>query len=965
MKNLKKLLSLFLAVTMIVTSFAAISVSAEEETSASETAQTTKFSDVSKSAKYATAVEVLNKLSIVNGYEDGTFGPDNNVTRAEFAAMLLRMLGLDQTIAPQEAPFPDVAVEYWAAGTIDSAKRSGIITGYEDGTFGPEKNVSYEEALTMIIRAIGYSNYSAPSEIWYSTYVESARRLNITDKADGNVGTLATRACIAQLIYNTLDVYYRENDTIRSQTIMEKYLGIEKKEGIIASNSYTSLSSPDVNLKENEVMIMESETGKTQTYRVDNLTEYDDMLGAKITFYSRSSKNSSYDEIVMFTAKNSVEKQTIDASLLEDSKCQDNVISYYKTSKATSLSTFALDSNNVVIYNGKLYADTAEMSSFAEVLADGNLPDVGQISVLNRDNDSDYDVVFIDAYEHYAVSSVVSSTYTVTDKISSVDGKSVVLDTTDDSQIISFVSNKGAKLSFGSIRKNVAIAVKESNANSGTKLITVVIMNDTVSGEVSAISSNSLKIGSTEYEYSPIAAWKTEDSISAPEKGKKYTLFLDVNGKVFAYVKTESTDEDAKYGYIIGFKQSSSSSMSEEPIYLQILTQTGTKQWIPFAKNTRINGDSINGDYSGAESILADEAEKQAKLDDLRNQAARQLIKYTVKTSNGTTVFDEITTVTDETDTTGGDAEDDELRMFGGFDSNDSVKYSSSSKQFSSGSQKVYLGSAIVFVVPEDMKNSDDYKKGSTSDFTSGKYYHIEAFDISTSKTAKVIVLYGGDSTTPVKATTAYFRVEEIIEDMNDTNNETMLKVIGYEGTSTSLKEYWISPKTESEANRLEKGDIVRFGLDSDGFSTVDSEDILYSASTDAYYFAWDDDRCNGDRPTASEIEYAKDKTSADIKVILGTLVSYDDDYIIISTDEDGDTSDDMEMMRVETSRISNAQFLKYDTDEDPVEITAMTGESSAQIMDSLATYEESGSSAAKVLLIMQSGTVKTIIVIE
>ena len=219
MKNLKKILCMFLAVALMVTSFAAVSVMAEE--TETQAAETTMFPDVLKSAKYANAVEVLNKLSIINGYPDGTFGPEKNVTRAEFAAILLRTLGMDQNLAPLEAPFPDVPTDFWAAGTIDSAKRLGIITGYDDGTFGPGNNVAYEEALTMIIRAINYSNYSAPGELWYASYLESARRLDIVKDAIGNVGNPASRACIAQFIYNTLEVNVRENDIITYQLIMD------------------------------------------------------------------------------------------------------------------------------------------------------------------------------------------------------------------------------------------------------------------------------------------------------------------------------------------------------------------------------------------------------------------------------------------------------------------------------------------------------------------------------------------------------------------------------------------------------------------------------------------------------------------------------------------------------------------------------------------------------------------------
>ena len=209
MKNLKKLLCAIIAIA-ITASCVAVPAFAEEQPMLISAKQGTVFKDVAGTEKWADAVIMLNKLSIINGYEDGTFGPMNNVTRSEFAALLLRMLGMDQTAAPAVKPFTDVDTAFWAAGTINAAKTMGIITGYDDGTFRPMNNVSYEEALTMIIRAIGYENFSAPSQtVWYESYYNSAQKLKITENAVGSIGTPATRSCIAQLIYDTLDVNTR------------------------------------------------------------------------------------------------------------------------------------------------------------------------------------------------------------------------------------------------------------------------------------------------------------------------------------------------------------------------------------------------------------------------------------------------------------------------------------------------------------------------------------------------------------------------------------------------------------------------------------------------------------------------------------------------------------------------------------------------------------------------------------
>ncbi len=981
MKNLKRILSVFLAIAVLASCLVALPVFAEETESEPEavtetvTDSTAAFTDVNKTDKFANAVTVLNKLSIINGYEEAngtfTFKPYNNVTRAEFAALLLRMLGMDQTAAPLVAPFPDVPTSLWAAGTIEAAKNLKIITGYEDGTFGPNNNVSYEEALTMIVRAIGYENYSAPGTEWYSRYVNSAQRLGITKNAVGAVGTPATRSCIAQFIYDTLEVQSRENDEIKEETVMEVYLGLERAEGIIASNGVTSLDSPDVNLRENEIIIADRKTGDTETFRVADVSEYSSMLGATVTYYYKEDKASGYKDVVMFTVKDITSSITIDAEQIDASTALS--ISYYKSEKASNTTDVSLDANNVVIFNGKLYGNTGEESRFATSM----VPTLGSIKLLNTDNDSDYDIVFVDSYEFYAVSSVLASTYTVVDdKITTTEKRTKILNYEDDDQIINFVDINGKKLSFSSIKKNTtSICVKESHNNNGTKMYTVVIIN-TVSGEVKSKSSDSCTVGSKTYNFSPNATWE-----AAPEKGGSYTFFLDINGDIVAYTKDETAAASSTYGYITNYgRERGDSGLDNSPVKLVVLTQSNSKAEIYLHKSTKINDAPIGEDYEGAIATLEETAAFQAigyvadEEEGLGEKGARQLIKYTTKTAkiNGETktVFDTIVTVTDESDddTEGGDADAEVLRMYGGFDrSDDNVQYKTSpSRQFKSGSNTVYYGSAIVFVVPDNMSDSSAYRKGSSSDFRNGNNYNIEVFDMSKTSNAKVIVLYGGNSTTEVDSTTPLFRVKEYYEEENPNNhNESMLKIIGYKDAATSTTEYWVSPSSEDRVETLAEGDIVRFGTDADGFVTLAAENILYKTGKSAYIHAWNDNYKD-----TSEV---KEMPSPDIKIVYGTLYSTEDDTVIVASEFLGvdeeidaafDATDETTVLRLDASKFSSTKFYQYDIDNGEAEITEV--EEGAAVLETLDTFTETeDSSAAKVFVYLRDGSVKFVLIIN
>jgi hypothetical protein len=93
-------------------------------------------------------IKVLIDKNIIVGYPDGTFKPDQPVTRAEFAALLNKAFEL-QPIRESRA-FKDVSANYWAAAVIDKAYRSGFLAGYPNGTFGPDRNIIRIESLVSL-----------------------------------------------------------------------------------------------------------------------------------------------------------------------------------------------------------------------------------------------------------------------------------------------------------------------------------------------------------------------------------------------------------------------------------------------------------------------------------------------------------------------------------------------------------------------------------------------------------------------------------------------------------------------------------------------------------------------------------------------------------------------------------------------------------------------------------------------
>ncbi len=109
------------------------------------------FGDVDTDAWYNTAVSTMAKMGIVKGYPDGEFKPDENITRAEFAAIAARFD--EKSADTNTTSFADI-VNHWAENEINKAVSNGWVLGYEDGTFRPEKSITRAETMTLVNRVL-------------------------------------------------------------------------------------------------------------------------------------------------------------------------------------------------------------------------------------------------------------------------------------------------------------------------------------------------------------------------------------------------------------------------------------------------------------------------------------------------------------------------------------------------------------------------------------------------------------------------------------------------------------------------------------------------------------------------------------------------------------------------------------------------------------------------------------------
>ena len=194
---MKKLLAMVLALVMTLS----LAVSANAA-----------FKDADKvSADYSEAVAVLNGMGVFKGYEDGSFQPQGNITRAEVAAIVYRVYTADVKDAKASMyatynKFSDMAGAGWAQGYIGYCANAALVKGYPNGTFQPSGKVTGYEVLAMILRAIGYDqNNEFTGADWALHVAQTAQQAGVLKNVKGvDLNAPATRELVAELLFRAI-----------------------------------------------------------------------------------------------------------------------------------------------------------------------------------------------------------------------------------------------------------------------------------------------------------------------------------------------------------------------------------------------------------------------------------------------------------------------------------------------------------------------------------------------------------------------------------------------------------------------------------------------------------------------------------------------------------------------------------------------------------------------------------------
>lgn len=581
--------------------------------------------------KYEEAIVKLAALNTIKGYEDGSFKPENTITRAELATVITFVLGLqDAAELAKESPtkFSDVKAGEWYTGYINIAANENVIAGYPDGTFRPSENVSYSEAVTMLVNALGLKPVVDKSGgTWPSNYMSKAAQLGITKVLSSvNGSAKAIRGDVFLMAWETLlqeqwgATGFNDQGEITYGNLKKTLLEVKYPDYVYNNNGkmeakyfeevlVTNTPATKDTLKANQIEIelediatmlgiTSSTASDTKPYKVSNdkivicLPENVDassLLGKEVTIFFGKDNCVSY----IGATSDALSRGELEKIEVSNSKVKVDGTKYTLTSDAD------LYINNVEVNEAIATIDDEDVKtklSYLETLTEDMNGIIKADMLLNSSNkitslqisiagtfDIDLEAGGKYEFEQFIVKNIRSDS-TLVDLNGTRKFKTEDIDD-EDSDVI--VTKNGKIISAEDIEVgNVIMTAKNPDGN--LRLITVT--DEIVTGTLDKVSSKyALKINGTTYEQGADAMMSTEDDLDEVENlssdistliDSEVTLHLDSNGNYVLAMGESEVTLARQYGIVARTPQASDIMYddNDEPyLRLQVIDKDGNK----------------------------------------------------------------------------------------------------------------------------------------------------------------------------------------------------------------------------------------------------------------------------------------------------------------------------------------------------------------------------------------------------
>ena len=519
--------------------------------------------------EYEGAASLLCALEIMVG--DGSdFKPDDNVTRAEFAKILIKTLNLDSASEAYTPTglFTDVPTSEWYAAPVEIGAGIGAIKGYGDGTFGPDNNVLGTEAVKMMTYACGHDITAEANGGYPAGYMATAQQIGLLKGISSiDFSQPMTRGQAAVLCANTLKVDMKKKvsegdkiiyEQIKDVNLLSEKHDVYKAEGVISANDVTSMWEAST-LREGYVQI---EYGSNSGIYKAGETTIADAIGQYVRAYYKYDEDLNEGTIISYEAlANRNEKTDVDLSDIDYNSVTGTKLEYWKDKDNDSRTTdIRFAETPSIIFNGASRTVNASVTeTFAQIKNDGLS---GEVSFLDYDGDGKVDVLNIMAYDTVVVSRIDTKNYIINKEVDTYkdgDGK-VTVDVESSNMTAKIVDIDGDEMEFGDIAKGDILSIAKSDPGA-REYAFIKVCNDSVEGEITEIGTDDdkfvLTIDGERYEVTDSymhyvtkgAGINVSSSQLKIKVGTSGEFYLDSFGRI-AYDKLSGVSSDAIFGFI-------------------------------------------------------------------------------------------------------------------------------------------------------------------------------------------------------------------------------------------------------------------------------------------------------------------------------------------------------------------------------------------------------------------------------
>lgn len=588
MSNLRRIVSSVLILAMIAASGVfTLEVFAEAESNANDP----MVSDVTLNDEDTVIAEKLTTFGIIDAVGDEDLV--KYLTRADMIGILMKYLKLDGTTTSADTtPFLDVSVFDPQIGAYSMLFKAGYIAGDDNKMYRPNDLLTYNEAVTLIVNAMGYKMFAVRNGGYPEGYLYTANKYGLLSGLRGNGQNPIPYCDLYRIMEGSLDAdavvqrYFGadgegEFELQKDVSVLEEIYGIKEIKGVVTGNENTRLLSSNSQLIDmNQIEI------ENVIYDTPDLV-YADYLGRRVIAYAEENDQKEYEIIYMELDGNKNREFEVQADdLLIDETTSSRI--YYEDENFKEKHINVDAANLSVIYNGKSRTGYGQLKN--------TLPKSGYIVGVDNTGDDAVDVLFVYEFKNIVVGTIDLYNYKFYDKYTN---EATIIDPDKDDVRIYNAGGKSMRVS--DILADDILTIMETDNDKGYKLITVYDERKSLEGTVEEITSeNKYLIDGEYYELAYNLDSYIENGELPPLKaGTTATFYLDREGKLANYERGTATT--AIYGFVAGVDTKGSISSR---LTLKIFTQDAT--WVTAETVDKVN---VDGERY---SVGTDEGRKQA-----------------------------------------------------------------------------------------------------------------------------------------------------------------------------------------------------------------------------------------------------------------------------------------------------------------------------------------------------------------